>query len=131
MMAMLKAFKMPLFNKGNKGVLRREAKRDGADQCRAMVQSFKAMLRKAHPVDVNAFDSTELSELQRDGLLTKKQVQEMEALREGYTRNGPALWDYARAVIKELPKAERHAEMQEIRKLLARVGFREEDMRQN
>jgi hypothetical protein len=121
---MLKVFRMPFLKNGKKrcGI---ETRRAGPDAYRAMVQRFKAMLRKIHRVDVNAFESSELRELQRDGLLTKKQVQEMEAVREGYAKNGQALWDYARAVTKEFPEPERHAEMEEIKELLERAGFGE------
>jgi DNA-binding HxlR family transcriptional regulator len=119
---MLKAFKMPFLRNGNKPLRRTETRRAGLDEYRAMVQRFKAMLQKIHPVDVNAFESSELRELERDGLLTRKQVQEMEAVREGYAKNGQALWDYARAVTKELPEPERHAEMEEIKELLERAG---------
>jgi hypothetical protein len=44
------------------------------------------------------------------GVERARQSRTLEALREGYAKNGQALWDYARAVIKELPEAERQAE---------------------
>jgi hypothetical protein len=59
------------------------------------------------------------------GVERARQSRTLEALREGYAKNGQALWDYARAVIKELPEAERQAEMQEIKRLLERAGFPE------
>lgn len=117
---MLKNFKMPFLRNTKKGNSQEPRRTAGPDDYRAMLKRFKTMLGKMGAVNLGNLEWPESLPLPPG--MTRK---EMEAVREGYLRNGRALWNYARAVIKELPEPEREKEMAEIKKLLERAGFRE------
>jgi hypothetical protein len=115
--AMLKAFKMPFLRNARKGSSQKPAQPATPDDYRARLERFKSMLQKMQAVDPSEFYK---AGLRGTGAVTNKQMQKVLA---DYAKNGRALWDYARAVTREMSEAERQLELNEIKSLLARAGF--------
>lgn len=115
--AMLKVFKMPFLRNARKRNPQESARPDGPDSHRAKLQGFKSMLEKMEAIDLSEFGQAGFP---RAAGIDKH----MQKLLASYARNGRALWEYARAVTDNLPEAERAREMDEVRRLLERAGFR-------